>query len=247
MNKMKIYLFLSLVLLANSSNASESTHSMERFNKTVSIVKPTHIKIVNHFGDIRIRKADDDVFIYHGVAQFSQGQEMTLDYQYEGNQITAIVKLSDREKATNLERFDLALVVPELVTLDIEIEGGKLTSKGLKNAVKVRSNQSDIQLKTSKAVDLFTKSGSIDLSIKSSDNKIQNEVKTYSGSVMVSYYGGTPHFKAIAGNFITSNSAPMLQSLKKQGRAVFYGDQEDNRHISVKTDTGLISMIDLAQ
>ena len=180
------------------------------------------------------------------MAQFSKGHEITLDYQQSENQISATVVLSNPKNLAGNERFDLVLVVPELVSLDIDIEGGKLSSKGLESAIKVRSERSDIQVKTSKAVDLFSKQGSIDLSIKTSDIKIQNIVQTHKGSVNVSYLTGMPYFEAITGRFTTSNSASLLQSLKKQGRSAFYGDKKDNRHIHIKSDTGQVSLIDLA-
>lgn len=243
----RINTLLVLLVLWGNSHAAEMAHSMERFNKTVIIDKPTRVKIVNHYGDIRIRKADDEQFIYHGVAQSQVGQKMTLDYQQSAGQIIAIVKLSNPEKTTYLERFDLALIVPELVTLDIEIEGGNLSTKGLKSAVKVRSEKANIQVKTSKPVDLFTKAGFIDLNIKLIDINVQNKVQTHKGHVNVSYYGGMPYFAINTGNFVTSNSATLLKSLKHEVRTAIYGDTEDNRHIQIKTDTGQVSLIDLAQ
>ncbi len=162
-----IYLFLLPVLSVayiETAAATEKTgHQMERFSKAVTISQPTTIKIINHYGDIRIRKADDDQFIYHGVAQSQTNHQVVLDFQQNKNQITAIVKYSPPGKTTNLDRFDLALIVPDLVTLDIEIESGNLTTKGLASAIKVRTDDANIQIKTSKAVDLFSKHGNVDL------------------------------------------------------------------------------------
>jgi len=155
---------------------------MERFSKTVTS-QPTTIKIINHYGDIRIRKADDGQFIYHGVAQSQKNQQVVLDFQQNKNQITAIVRFSPSGKATNMNRFDLALIVPDLVTLDIEIEGGNLTTKGLASAIKVRTDDANIQIKTSKAVDLFSKHGNVDLSIKPIDTKTQSTIQTHNRHV----------------------------------------------------------------
>lgn len=240
-------LLLPLLLMVSTSWAEETHHQMERFTKTVGINQPTRIKIINHYGDIRVRKADDNQFIYHGVAQSQNDQEVTLDYQQNKEAISITVKYSKPEQVNALDRFDLALIVPPMASLDIEIEGGNLTTKGLGSDVKVRSEDADIQVKTSSPVDLFTKSGSVELSIKPNKTKIQSNIQTHNGSVHIYYYSDMPRFEINTGRHVTSNSSSLLKSLSKETRTAFYGDVNNNHHLTVKTDTGHISLIDSAQ
>ena len=240
-------LLLTVSIFCSVSTAEKAEHQIERFSQTVSISEPTTIKIINHYGDIRIRKADDDQFIYHGVAQSQASQQVSLDFQQNKSQITAVVKYSSPDKTTDLDRFDLALIVPDLVTLDIEIEQGNLTTKGLASAIKVRTNDANIQIKTSKAVDLLSKHGDVELSIKATDAKTQSTIQTYEGAVTVLYYEAMPRFEVNTGKYITSNSVPLLNSGSIQGRTQLYGDSNNNYYIKIKTDTGQVSLIDLAQ
>ena len=240
-------LLLSLLLMVSISWAEQNQHQMERFTKKVEISQPTTIKIINHYGDIRVRKADDDQFIYHGVAQSQVNQQVVLDFKQNKNQITATVKYSSLNKTNHLDRFDLALIVPEMVSLEIEIEGGNLTTKGLASAIKVRTDDANIQIKTSKAVDLFSKHGNIDLSIKPIDNKTKSTIQTHQGYVTVLYYVDMPRVEINTGKYVTSNSVPLLKSKSTQGRTHFYGDTNNNHYIKIKTDTGQISLVDLAQ
>ncbi len=242
-----IHQLLILMLFFGAAKAAEKPkHQMERFTRDVEIKKPTKIKIVNHYGDIRIRKADDDLFIYHGVAQSQPSQKVTLDFQQQDGEITAIVNYSDPEKTNHTDRFDLALIVPELASLDIEIEGGELTTKGLNSAVKVRSTNSDIQVKTPKAVDLFSKNGAIEWTVNSLKDKSESNIQTYKGAVTIFYLENMPGFEIITGNHVASNSSKLLMSQKKIDRLKQYGDKDSAHQIKIKTDLGPITLIDLA-
>lgn len=246
-----IYIIKSVfvcVFLVSHVNATKTTdHPMERFTKTVGINQPTTIKIINHYGDIRVRKADDNQFIYHGVAQSQDGQEVTLEFEQSKDMITAKVVYSKPSETSHLDRFDLALIVPPLVALDIEIEKGKLTTKGLDSAIKVTTEGSDIQVKTSGPAALFSKKGSVDLSIKASTQQIKSNIQTYGGFVNVTYYQDMPYFEISTGSHVTSNSVPLLESSSKSARTFYYGDSKNNHHLNIKTDTGQIRLIDSAQ
>lgn len=246
MKKPPISLIL-LLLTAHLAVAEEPTSNpMERFTKNLTINQATAIKIINHYGDIRIRNADDDQFIFHGVAQSQVDQKVSLDFQQDKEQVVFTVKYSDPESTSHLDRFDLALVVPPSVSLDIEIERGQLSTKGLGSAVKVRSDSADLQVKTSGPVDLYTKHGSIELNLKPAKQKIQSKIQTHQGPVNVIFYDNMPRFEINTGSHVTSNSVPLLKSLSTEQRTAYYGDINNNHHLSVTTDTGHISLIDLA-
>jgi hypothetical protein len=239
--------FICLLLVSHVNAAKTTDHQMERFTKTVGINQPTTIKVINRYGDIRIRKADDNQFIYHGVAQSQDGQDVTLEFEQNKDSITAIVVYSKPAETSHLDRFDLALIVPPLVTLDIEIEKGKLTTKGLDSAIKVTTEGSDIQVKTSGPAELFSKRGSVDLSVKASTQQIKSNIQTHEGFVNVTYYKDMPYFEISTGSYVTSNSVPLLESLSQSARTFFYGDSKNNHHLNIKTDTGQIRLIDSAQ
>ncbi len=237
---------LSLLLITSTCFAETATHQMERFTKQVPIDKPTLVKVNNPYGDIRIRKADDGLFIYHGVAQSQHSQAVTLDFKQDKDQIIATVKYSDPENTNHLDRYDLALVVPPLVSLEVEIEGGDLSTKGLDSAIKATSESSNIKVKTSGPVDLFSKNGKIELSLKNTKQPIKSTIKTHVGHVSVIFYDDMPRFEINTGSHVTSNSAPLLKSLSKVKRTAYYGDSENKHHLMITSDTGQISLIDLA-
>ncbi|WP_223786951.1 hypothetical protein [Marinicella meishanensis] len=246
MTKNTLILVLTLFMAGLAQAEEPAAKPLERFTKNITIQQATQIKIINHYGDIRIRKADDDQFIFHGVAQAQASQQVSLDVQQDKDLTVFTVQYSDPANTNQLDRFDLALVVPPLVALDIEIENGKLSTKGLGSAVRVRSDSADLQVKTSGPVDLYTKQGAIELSIKPVTSKIQSQIQTHQGVVSVIFYDDLPRFEINTGSHVTSNSVPVLQSLSTQQRTAYYGDINNNHHLSVKTDTGQISLIDLA-
>ncbi|MCX7553255.1 hypothetical protein OS175_05150 [Marinicella sp. S1101] len=241
--------FLTAVLLGlllSVSQASDNEHSIERFSESVIIKTPTKAKIVNPYGDIRIRKADDEEFIYHGVAQSSAEQEVKFSFTHENGVITASVQYSNPEQLSPQDRYDLAIVVPAGVELDIDIERGRLSSKGLDNVVKVQSKTSDITLKTSQAVDLFTETGDISLTVKGSDKNVNSTIQSYQGRVTVMYNQQMPLFQVKTGNHITSNSVALLQTKTQSQRTQLMGQKNANKTIQITTDSGAINLIDLA-
>jgi hypothetical protein len=246
MNRLPFVIILNLLTAYAAVAEEPAVNPMERFNKSLTINQATQIKVINRYGDIRIRKADDDQFIFHGVAQSQAGQSVSLDFQQDKDQVVFEVKYSDPETTNHLDRFDLALVVPALVSLDIEIEGGNLSTKGLGSAIKVRSDSANLQVKTSGPVDLYTKGGGIELSLKPSTEKIQSKIQTHQGPVSVIFYDDMPRFEINTGNHVTSNSVPLLKSLSTAQRTAYYGDINNHHHLSVTTDTGHISLVDLA-
>ncbi len=56
-----------------------------------------------------------------------------------------------------------------------------------------------------------------------------------------------PQFEIMTGKYVTSNSVPLLKSHSNQGRTHYYGDTKNNHYIKIKTDTGQVSLVDLAQ
>lgn len=242
----KLMVVMLVVVLCAESFADTNQHKIQRFTENVTIKKPTTAKIINHYGDIRIRKADDEAFIYHGVAQTSAAQDVKFEFSHEGDVITAVVKYSKPDELTPQDRYDLAIVVPAGVTLDIEIERGRLSSKGLENELKVKSKTSDIALKTSRAVNLFSEQGNISLTLKGDKNKVNSTIQSYQGAVTVMYNEATPLFEIQTGNHITSNSSALLDSKTTSQRSQRMGSDDAKNQIKITTDSGAINLIDLS-
>lgn len=240
--------FIFLIVLSSLVSAKDAAeYQTERFTKTLTIDQPTTLKVINKYGDIRIRKADDNQFIYHGVAQAKKNQAFNLEFTQENHHITAVVNFENPDHSAGDGRFDLALITPDLMSLDIEIERGALTSKGLNNHIKAKSNDSMFQLKTSGEVDLFTKTGSIELILNNEKVKNHSKIQTHSGAVTLKYNATAPFVGVITGNYVSSNSAKLLNSLSLDKRIKNYGDEDATKHVQITTDTGAVRIIDVSR
>ena len=216
------------------------------YEENVSLIKK--IKIINKFGDIRIRKSDQDEFIFHGVSQFSTTYQAKLNTKQLDDQLLVTVVYPKLPVNDSLVRVDVALIVPNYIELDIEIEKGHLSSKKIKNIIKARSKNSNMSIKSSNAVDLYTHNG--DISFTLVNHKIPQSIKlqTQKGDIDLNYHiNQTPSVQIISGGSTTSNSVAMLNNKKKDKRITNYNDSNSFDRVEIQSDTGSIQLIEIEQ
>jgi hypothetical protein len=239
-----------LVLLCISTPlfAVDQSITLERlhYEKDVSEIKT--IKIINKFGDIRIRKSDQDNFIFHGVSQFSKTYQAELITKLSDNQLLITVEYPKLPASDSLERVDVALIVPSYIELDIEIEKGDLSIKKVKNSIKARSKNSNFTIKSSNAIDLYSHNGDINLTLVNHKTPQSIKLQTQKGDVDLNYHKDqTPSVQIISGGSTTSNSVTMLQNKKKNKRVTSYKDSKSFDRVEIQSDTGSIQLIEIEQ
>lgn len=237
-----ITLLLTLLLpLVAWSNVPAQT---ERIHWETDINEASTLVFKNHYGNIRLRKTDDQRLVFHAVAQASNAHSVAVDFIENGNHIEAQVVFNNAENLPNDHRLDAVLIVPKQLALDIEIENGELSSKGLNNTIKARSQKSHMTLKTSHSVDLFSKTGDITLYAKSAAEPNKHAIQSHTGDVNVHVLTkSNAAFTAISGQEISSNDPKLLMTLSQKGRVKHFGNPEAKQHFKLQTDTGHIRII----
>jgi len=241
---------VTLILLCISTQlfSRDDTITLERlhYEKDVSEIKK--IKIVNNFGNIRIRNTDQDNFVFHGVSQFSKTYQAQLIAEQSNNQLFISLKYINSPAIDSLERVDVALLVPKYIELDIEIDKGHLTTKKIKNIIKVRSQYSHLTVKSSNAVDLYSYNGDINLTMLNRNEPKSLKLQTQKGQINLNYHKKqTPSVSIISGGTTTSNSVAMLKNKKKNKRTTYYKDKKSFDRVEIQSDTGSIQLIEIEQ
>ncbi len=242
---MKITWFLLLVLSCSSFPVkAQDDAKLERIHWEKELSKPTTLVFKNNYGNIRLRSTDDQKLVFHAVAQDSEQHRIQLAFDEQSDQIYAEVIFNNSEHLPKDHRLDAVIIVPSLLQLDIQIEGGDLSSKGLKSPVKATSSNSNITIKSSQSVDLFSQNGDINFYAKSGKKATKHQLKSHKGDINVYYLTQSSNaFKTVAGTEPSSNDAELLQSQVQTGRMTVFGDVEASNQFNLQTDTGFIRLI----
>ncbi len=243
---MKFLHSLTLSFISFITIASDSTIKLERLHYDKNIESVKLVKIYNKYGDIRIRKTKQDHLTYLAVSQYSDNHKAKLYSTIEDSTLTLEIKY-DKPPLTNaLERVDVAIIMPGHVTLDIEIEKGNLSSKKIKNKVIAKSQDSNISIKTSNSVNLFSKLGNINLTLIPDKKSKDINLKSHQGNIRINYHTKQPpKVDVISGGVTTTNSIDLLRSQKKQNRTKIYNPKNSFGNASIQTDTGDIQLIEI--
>ncbi len=235
---------LILILFFVGDVVASQPAALERIHWEKHISKPTTLIFKNHHGHIRLRSSADEKLVFHAVAQSSKQHEVRIDFKESDGLIEAEVLFKNAEDLPDDHRVDAVIVVPSVLSLDLDIARGQLTSKGLKSVIKARSIDSDIKIKTTEAVDLFSQNGDIHLTAKNNPNPTQHLLKSHKGDVNVYVHQDSENtFKTTSGTATSSNDASLIESMRKAGRSVFFGSEKAHRQFDIQTDTGFIRLI----
>lgn len=238
-----LFSFFCFFMLAADVMASQPA-ALDRIHWEKDISAPTTLVFKNHHGDIRLRSTKEKTVVFHAVAQDSKKHEVKIDFKESSGRIEAEVVFKDEANLPEDHRVDAVIIVPAALSLEIDIERGQLSSKGLKSAIKARSVNSNIQIKTTGSVDLFSQNGDIHFTAKSNPNPTQHVLKSHQGDVNVYVHKDSENtFKTTSGTATSSNDAALIASMRKKGRSELFGAEQAPRTFEIQTDTGFIRII----
>lgn len=242
---MKPFFLLMLFLVVTPINAvADNNEKLARIHWEKDLETTTTLIFKNHYGDIRLRSTEDQKLVFHAVGQDSKKHKIELNFDESNNQIYAEVKFSNDAQLPADHRLDAVIIVPSLLNLDIEIEHGELSSKGLKSQVIAKSVNSNISIKSAKNVDLFSQNGDVTFYAKPSKKETSHQLKSHKGDVNAYFLDKTDNqFTTIAGTDSSSNDASLLSSLVKDGRKHIFGQTKAKHQFKLQTDTGYIRII----
>lgn len=237
-----------LIMALSVAVAEESLVEAERFHIEKNTAKISKVIIENNHGDIRLRQTTEKNLVFHAVSQYSKTHRASIDEELKDGVLSLKVSYKNLPTEKSLERVDVAIVVPKGVELDIKIEKGNLSSKKLENQLKVVSESSDIELKSTGFADLFTKHGNISYTLLSNESSDEVNLKTFNGSVSLYFHeDNRPFVQTITGSVVTSNSLNVLKNKKIENRVASYNQDKFFDTAKIQTDTGLIQLVEIEQ
>ena len=238
---------LFLMMIAHLSYATQDTqYSLDRFHYEKEINPQWTLFIDNPYGDVRIRSAPNDTLVIHAVyqkigenplipemKQYQNNSEIHFDFTYPEDSIPE--RLQDG-------RIDVAVIVPENMLMDIHIERGTLRAKGLNNAIKAYSDASNMLLKTSGNIDVYTRTGDINLHLPK-NTVSHSKLTTSNGNIDVSFLENSIAFDVTTTASISSNDINLLKSrvVNKHHQILTIGNPVQK--MTIRSDAGQVRLI----
>jgi hypothetical protein len=144
-------------------------------------------------------------------------------------------------------RIDIVIIIPESAFLDIKFERGKMQSKKLINRLKVYTDASDISIKTTAEVDLYSRAGKLELYLikeKKKDKPSIKVLKTSNGDIDINYHINTGiEFNITTTASITSNDIKLLSSKVSNNNKHKLSLGKANDKFNIFSDTGNVRLI----
>jgi hypothetical protein len=127
------------------------------------------VRVVNPFGDVRLRSIDDGETLLIAVAQGFTEDTVTAfaDLREDDGRIVAEVRFTNAEgidvspEQVGLRRVDLSLIVPGRGPLEVESGRGLVESKNLPVPLTIRSESGDVLVIARDAVDVDSTHGPV--------------------------------------------------------------------------------------
>lgn len=232
-----------MFLFSSITPTKQDTYITDRLDWQKSIKNHTTITIENLHGNVHIKKSFDNTFFAQAIAQnhSSRSQRAKIITNHDKNHID--LKMVFTGDIIENERIDLAIIVPKNVEVNIKMSGNKLHAKKINFPLKVSSESTDIQISTSNAFDLFSKTGEISVKLKDKLDKQSSSIKTHKSNIVIDYGKTVPYFDVISGLDVVSNSSALISSKKQQRRHKLFNDPQSHAKISVVSDVGRVILI----
>jgi len=245
------YLIVLLSIINQVSAFDPPSYELARFHFDEQINPNSTVQVNNPYGDVRIRPAPNDNLIIHAVYQKIGKNpaipEMKISRSDSKIKFNFIYPKDNIPERLQDGRIDIVIIIPESAYLDIQFERGKLQSKKLLNRLKVRTDASDISIKTTSEVDLYTRAGKLELYLINEAKETPSTVKTLktsSGNIDIVYQiNADIEFNITTTASITSNDVKLLSSKvsHKNKHKLSLGKPENK--FKIFSDTGNVRLI----
>lgn len=243
---LKYFIFNLCLIFYTSLAYSDEEYTIDRLEWEKSFKKKAIVQIQNPYGNVYIKKSNDETLVFHAVAQnhTSRDNKAKLDVSKTSNGFINLKIKLDHDTLVEKERIDVAILVPKNVELVIEMKGDHFNAKKLNSPVKLVTQSTDIKISTNAHFDIFTKSGEIDLTITNNSNLQTSKAQSHSGDITIHYRKSKPYFNILSGQLVASNSAQLLLSKIKKGRNKYFNTPDISSTINITSDSGRITLID---
>jgi hypothetical protein len=167
--------------------------TIERIERVEKVLADARYRIVNRFGDLRLKGADGDELMVIGVAQYSPHDAVrpVIDVRDIAGAVTVEVRFVDADgddlgpDEVGKRRVDLAVIVPGTGEAVVESGDGLVDSRWLRNPLEVRSRSGAVRILAADDLDLRSEHGDVEVYFRAGKTIPDLAVETVTGDIRV--------------------------------------------------------------
>jgi hypothetical protein len=226
---------------AVSNKKKDPEFSIQTRRQQVSLPSTKSLRIINHLGDVRARRAKaSDLNVISIVQRFKKDQTdgKTL-VNTDGDEVVITTSYPSATQAGSGSkrqgRIDLSLLIPHGADLIVETKDGMIEIKGVHRRIEAKSETGRIRVSTGRRLKAHTDYGTMGITLGSPTQRESAEVSTLTGAIKVDFAGEPmPNLRAQTGGKIVAmyiDSEPTLMEGSQDISVLESGEKPYNLRI----------------
>lgn len=171
--------------------------TVDRSERVEQIAADAPVRVVNNFGDLRLRATDDDELMVVAASQYSLLDDVrpVVDISEDADGVRVNVRFpspgGEGPDLTPAEigkrRVDLAVIIPGRGEVEVESLDGLVEAKGVRGPVAVRSRSGSVRMIARNDLDLWSEHGPVEVYFKAIETFPELAVETLTGDIRVEF------------------------------------------------------------
>lgn len=238
----------ALVMLASSVQAQPEPAGfaeIHQLDRPVGSRPGETVRIVNRFGNVRIRAIPDAAEgSLRATIQSTAGDIVPAAIRVTESDDGPIFEIVPGKRAEALIRVDVVVALPDVAGIDVEMDQGDFTMHPASCPVRIRADSGSINLRTSGPVDVKVLDGHVTYN-PPRDGKVDGGRIQTSGAPVDALLSERVvlNFRVLSGVAVTTDSLPLLRSARRDGRAMLFELHEGAPWLEVLTDHGPVRLV----
>jgi len=238
----------ALVLLFSSVHAQPEPAGfgeIHQIDQAVKSIRGETVRIVNPFGNVRIRAIPDAADgMLRATVQSTSRDGIPASVRTRDGDRGPVFEVVAAEQAAALLRVDVVVALPDKAGLDVEMARGDFTMHAATYPVRIRADAGNINLRTAGPVDVEVIDGHVTYNPPRDRKLAGGRIQTSSApvDVLVSSHA-VLKFRVVSGAAVTTDSLALLQSRSRDGRATVFAYHAGADALAIQTDHAPVRLV----
>lgn len=220
---------------------------LHQIDREVASVAGETIRLVNRFGNVRIRSVPDQAEgSLRVTVQAHTKETVPATVEVRRNECGPVFEVVADTESGAFIRADLVVALPDRAGVDVVLEDGDFTMHAASYPVRVRGRSGQIRLQSSGRVDVEVLDGRVVYSPPGPVDQTPagGRIQTSGAPVDVLVgYRTALNYRVISGAAVTTDSLALLETRRRDGRVVLFGDHRDANLLEIQTDHAPVRLV----
>jgi len=242
-------LAIAALIMASASFAAQPEPAgfaeIHQLDQAVDVVRGETVRIVNPFGNVRVRAVPDAAGgMMRATVQSTSTISVPAGIQARHDDVGPVYEVVAGPQSETLIRVDVVVALPDKAALDVEMVHGDFTMHAATYPVRIRAESGNIDLHTAGSVDVEVLEGHVRYKPPHGPAPAGGRIQT-SGAPVDVIVGSRAllNFRVVSGAAVTTDSLLLLQSRSRDGRATVFAPHDEADQLFIQTDHAPVRLV----